>query len=86
MGNKKSAPRNYLSENDLILLENNTNLNREKIVQWHGAFLKDCPDGRLNKKQFIKLYKELEPKDGKVEKIEKYAEFVFNGKIMDFHF
>ena len=35
----------------------------------------DCPDGRLDKKQFIKLYQELEPADAKVDK---YAEFVFN--------
>ncbi len=77
MGNKKSTPSNYLSEKDLVLLESNTNFNREKIVQWHAAFLKDCPNGKLDKKLFIKLYKQLEPTDGKVEK---YSEYVFKSK------
>lgn len=48
MGNKKSSPRNYLSEKDLLFLEANTSLNREKILTWHEAFIKDCPDGKLN--------------------------------------
>lgn len=39
MGNKKSTPRTYLSENDLLFLEANTKFNREKIVAWHNAFL-----------------------------------------------
>ena len=46
MGNKKSAPRNYLSEQDLIFLEENTKFNRDRIVQWHEAFLIDCPSGK----------------------------------------
>ncbi|RNA31173.1 Neuronal calcium sensor 2 [Brachionus plicatilis] len=74
MGNKKSTPRNYLSEKDLMFLESNTNFNREKIIQWHNAFLIDCPNGKLDKKQFIKLYLQLEPTEGKAEK---YAEYVF---------
>jgi neuronal calcium sensor 1 len=57
MGNKKSTPRNYLSENDLLFLEANTKFDRQKIIEWHGAFIADCPSGRLDKKQFIKLYK-----------------------------
>lgn len=46
MGNKKSTPRKYLSEKDLIFLEANTKFNREKIIEWHNAFLADCPSGK----------------------------------------
>ncbi len=76
MGNSKSKQCAYLSEKDLIFLESNTKFKREKIIEWHNAFLHDCPDGTLDKKQFTKLYSQLESGD---KKIEKYAEFVFNG-------
>ena len=78
MGNSKSKPRTYLSEKDLVFLESNTQFKREKIIEWHNAFLHDCPDGILDRKQFIKLYSQLEASD---KKIEKYAEFVFTGKF-----
>jgi hypothetical protein len=45
MGNKKSTPRTYLSEKDLQFLEANTKFSREKIIEWHAAFLHDCPEG-----------------------------------------
>ena len=46
MGNNKSAPEfTYLKEKDLCFLEANTKYNREKIIQWHNAFLQDCPSG-----------------------------------------
>lgn len=54
MGNKKSTPRNYLSEKDLMFLEANTKFNRERIIQWHNAFLIDCPNGII---QFFFLVK-----------------------------
>ena len=76
MGNKKSAPRTYLSESDLILLENNTKWNRVQIVEWHSGFFKDCPNGKLDKKQFVKFYKQLLQSDYKADK---YAEYVFSG-------
>jgi hypothetical protein len=47
MGNKKSTPRTYLSEKDLLFLEANTRFNREKILEWHAAFLQDCTDGKI---------------------------------------
>jgi Ca2+-binding EF-hand superfamily protein len=74
MGNKSSAPKTYLSEKELVFLEANTKFNREKIIAWHAAFISDCPSGRLDKKKFIKLYKELEPSETPVDK---YAEYVF---------
>lgn len=47
MGNSKSQPRTYLSEKDLCFLEANTAFKREKIIEWHNAFLHDCPEGKL---------------------------------------
>ena len=78
MGNKKSSPEHsYLKEKDLILLEANTKFNREKIIQWHNAFLQDCPSGKLDKKTFVLLYQQLEPAESKAEE---YAEQVFKGE------
>lgn len=74
MGNSKSITKTYLSEKDLIFLEQNTQFKRDKIIEWHNAFLHDCPEGVLDKKQFIKLYIQLEIGD---KKVEKYADFVF---------
>lgn len=45
MGNKIIGDRTYLSETDLTFLEANTKFNREKIIQWHSAFIADCPSG-----------------------------------------
>jgi Ca2+-binding EF-hand superfamily protein len=75
MGNKASQEaRTYLSEKELVFLEANTKFNREKIIEWHTAFLFDCPNGKLNKASFIKLYQQLEPTE---QKVDKYAEYVF---------
>jgi len=74
MGNSKST-RTYLSEKDLCFLESHTEFKREKIIEWHNAFLHDCPEGILDKKQFIKLFIQLESGE---KKVEKYAEFVFS--------
>jgi hypothetical protein len=46
MGNKLVSDV-YLTENDIEFLEANTKFTREKIVQWHLAFLKDCPSGKI---------------------------------------
>ena len=61
----------------MIFLEANTKFNREEIIAWHNAFINDCPEGTLDKKHFVKLFKELQPNE---KSIEKYAEFVFQGK------
>ncbi len=78
MGGSKSKLHTYLSEKDLVFLENNTNFKRDKIIEWHSAFLHDCPDGTLDKKQFTKLFSQLQATD---KKIDKYAEYVFKGNL-----
>lgn len=69
-----------MSEKELVFLENNTKFNRDKILAWHGAFLTDCPTGKLDKKKFVKLYQELEPTETKVDR---YAEYVFKAFDLD---
>ncbi len=81
MGNSKTKPKTYLSEKDLEFLEANTQFRREKIIEWHNAFLHDCPEGILDKKQFVKLYIQLEAGN---KNVEKYAEYVFSGKSIYF--
>ena len=77
MGNRRSAPSPLLSESDLNFLESLTKLSRQEILGWHNTFLSESPGGRLDKTHFVTLYTELQPND---KGIEKYAEFVFQGK------
>ena len=38
-----------------------TNLTKAEILKWHVEFLRDCPSGKLDKKLFIKIYKQSFP-------------------------
>ena len=62
MGNKSSRNTNkldpaVLTEDELNLLKTNTQYSEEEIQAWHTGFLKDCPSGQLDKKQFLQLYR-----------------------------
>lgn len=61
MGNKSSRKGKrdptILSEDDLKFLQTNTQYSEEEIDAWHAGFLKDCPSGQLDKKQFLSLYR-----------------------------
>ena len=61
MGNKSSRKGKrdptVLSEEDLKLLKSNTQYSEEEIEGWHAGFMKDCPSGQLDKKQFLSLYR-----------------------------
>ena len=94
MGNGKSAgdksasktPVQELTEDEIELLLANTNLDRFKIIEWHEGFLRDCPNGKLNKKKFEETYKQLYP-DGHPEKYSQYVFDVFdadNNDAIDF--
>ena len=64
MGNHKTRIMKAectLDENTLDKLAVKTQLSREEIINWHKGFLKDCPNGKLDKKFFIKIYKQLYP-------------------------
>ncbi|CAF2805463.1 unnamed protein product [Rotaria sp. Silwood2] len=77
MGNKaggqgKKDPT-ILTDEDLKVLKLNTQYTEEEIQAWHTGFLKDCPSGKLDKKQFLNVYKKFYP-EGKADK---YCNFVF---------
>ena len=60
MGNKTSKGKKdptILSDDDLKMLKVNTQYSEEEIQAWHSGFLKDCPSGRLDKKQFLSVYR-----------------------------
>lgn len=56
-GGKAKRDLTILTEEDIQLLEKNTRYTKEEIISWHTGFLKDCPTGKLDKKQFLNVYK-----------------------------
>jgi Ca2+-binding EF-hand superfamily protein len=66
MGNKNqkqnvSIDLTHLDEKTLAELSKKTKLSQEEITNMHREFIRDCPNGKLDKKQFAKIYKELYP-------------------------
>lgn len=61
MGNKASGKGKkdptILTDEDVKTLKLNTHYTEEEIQAWHSGFLKDCPTGKLDKKQFLNVYK-----------------------------
>jgi Ca2+-binding EF-hand superfamily protein len=79
-GSKKGDVKkvSVLKDEEINLLTANTNFNRDEIISIHKDFVKDCPSGRIDKKDFGKLFKSLHPLDNKKSKIDKYCVFAFN--------
>ncbi len=62
MGNNNSAKvSTELTDTTIDELMAKTALSRDEIKRMHGEFLRDCPNGRLDKKLFTKIYKQLYP-------------------------
>lgn len=78
-GSKKDPT--VLTEDEIKLLLDNTKLNKAQILALHHNFLKECPSGKLTKKDFVKLFKEVHPSENKKEKADKFCEYVF--KVID---
>jgi Ca2+-binding EF-hand superfamily protein len=78
-GGKKDPKK--LTEEEIKLLMDNTTLTRAQILALHKNFLKECPSGKLTKKDFIKLFKDVHPSQNKKEKAEKFCQYVF--KVID---
>jgi hypothetical protein len=66
-----------LQENELELLVKNTKFSAEEIQKLHYDFQQDCPTGRLEKKDFIRLFSILHPLESKQAKAESYCDYVF---------
>ncbi|CAF3009958.1 unnamed protein product [Rotaria sp. Silwood2] len=77
-GNEKKDPA-ILTDEDLKTLKMNTQYTEEEILAWHSGFLKDCPTGKLDKKQFLNVYRRFYP-EGKADK---YCNFVFKAFDID---
>ncbi|CAF0886206.1 unnamed protein product, partial [Didymodactylos carnosus] len=77
-GKNKKDPT-ILSDDELKILLNCTGYTDEEILAWHAGFLKDCPSGKLDKKQFLNVYKKFYP-NGKADK---YCNFVFKAFDLD---
>lgn len=80
MGLKHTKEKNFeLDEYDIKYLLDTTNFTRQQIEEWHSGFLKDFPDGKLNKKKFIQIYKKSYP-DGNPDA---FCEHIFRAFDID---
>lgn len=62
MGNRKTKEVPIgLSRDDLTDLKKQTGFAEDKILQYYASFLADCPSGKLSKKQFQNMYRQLYP-------------------------
>ena len=78
MGNKSPKKKDELTEEDIKMLEMTTSLKRDHVIDWYTDFKKECINGELNKKNFIRFYKELMPNHPNADK---FCEFVFRGSF-----
>ncbi|MBN3322903.1 RECO protein, partial [Atractosteus spatula] len=70
MGNAKSGA---ISKEILEDLKLNTKFSEQEITQWYDAFKKQCPDGRITRPEFERIYERFFPNsDAKT-----YAQHVF---------
>ena len=78
MGNLKSKyNRNFLTDNDIELIINNTSFDRDQILDWYDGFIAQCPTGRMKLKNFNNFYNQFNPK-GNSKKFCKYAFRLFD--------
>ncbi|CAF1153627.1 unnamed protein product [Rotaria sp. Silwood1] len=73
MGGKQAKQvSTELTDKQLALLRANTKYTEKEIREWHAGFIRDCPNGKLDKKKFIEVYKQFYPQ-GKPDNFCKYA-------------
>ncbi|EIW68396.1 calcium-binding protein NCS-1 [Tremella mesenterica] len=63
-----------LTADELAELQKNTYFDKKELQQWHKGFLKDCPNGQLNKEEFKKIYRQFFPFGDPSQ----FADYVFN--------
>ena len=74
MGLSKSK----LSKKTVAKIAEETQFSEEEIRHWHKGFLKDCPNGKLKRDDFIKIYAQFFPTGNSF----KFAKIVFQVKIL----
>lgn len=66
-----------LKQEELDDLCEKTHFSEKEILQWHKSFVRDCPQGSLNKEEFIHIYQQFFP----LGDASKFASLVF--KVFD---
>ncbi|CAF3031998.1 unnamed protein product [Rotaria socialis] len=67
MGNKalqkksKTANYNELTDNQIQTLVSSTHFSAQQVSEWHQSFIRDYPSGKLDRKQFIEVYRQFYP-------------------------
>ncbi|CAF1191792.1 unnamed protein product [Rotaria sordida] len=73
MGNKHAKHvSTELTDKQIASLKAITRYTEKEIREWYEGFIRDCPNGKLDKKKFIEVFKQFYP-HGKPEKFCKYA-------------
>ena len=67
-----------LSNNEIELIEANSNMTRAEIKRWYKDFYEFANGKQLNQEYFIKYYKELLPYNGDCDD---FCKLLFNGEL-----
>lgn len=57
----KSKTKIFLTESQINILIENTGFSKKVLLKHYESFIYDCPSGKLSKKRFNKLYREMHP-------------------------
>lgn len=52
-GGKHKKDLTQLTDEEIERLTKNTTYTKQQIQEWHQGFLRDCPNGKLDKKKFF---------------------------------
>jgi Ca2+-binding EF-hand superfamily protein len=74
MGNKECRLKD-IDENEIQLLLISTHFDEESIRNFYNSFVHDCPNGRITKKVFKKMFKYIQPNFK--DKNNEYFDYVF---------
>ena len=79
MGMKFGNFQNFTELNAVTLkdLEQKTQMNKDQITSYHKKFLENCPNGRMTKDIFKKIFSKFQPAIQNSNKGEKYCKYVF---------
>jgi Ca2+-binding EF-hand superfamily protein len=75
-----NVSRNALNEKDLDVLQQLSEKSVEEIRAWHDRISRECLNGKLDKKQFVKYYKLLSNNTVNVEQIAEQCFLAFDAQ------
>jgi Ca2+-binding EF-hand superfamily protein len=58
-------------------LEQKTQMKKDQIINYHNNFLLTCPNGRMTKDIFKKMFSNFQPAISTAKKAKKYCDYVF---------